>query len=358
MSGYSIWSASAALGRIALCGLTAALIFNVAFGQDRVEQSPTWRLEFANDVAFDSDNQFSNGFTVQKHSPIAASLEATAHTPAFGKVLGRWLLPSGEGLSYREGWSVGQNIITPEDISNPDVILDDIPYMGLLGWSNSFVAFDDRRLTSVSWLFGIAGPESFAEEVQKAVHDVIDSEEPQGWDNQLDNEPVLGFMYSKKRKVWRKDSFDGAIGFNASASNFFTFGELALEMRFGRMPGGFAHVSDPIGRGQSFDATIPIEGSSKTQIYGTIIVRATGYLVSMPLEGNNFTNSNEWTENNIIEPEDFTSQVIVGINLERPRWALRMNFWFASDSVKSDTLPMGEDPQNDFGTITAEWRFR
>jgi len=32
--------------------------------------SATWRFEFANDAVFDSDNQFTNGFALQKHGPI------------------------------------------------------------------------------------------------------------------------------------------------------------------------------------------------------------------------------------------------------------------------------------------------
>ena len=317
--------------------------------------SATWRFEFANDAVFDSDNQFTNGFALQKHGPIASSLVATTGTAALGKSLARMFLPDTEGLHYREAWAFGQSMQTPDQIEIPTLILDDVPYLGMIGWINSFIAFDDRRMTGFGWMAGLVGPNSFAEDVQKAGHRASGATDPQGWDHQLDNEPVLSFFYTKKRKFVRKSGFDGAVAFNAAASNFISYGELAMEFRFGRMPQGFAYVPDPIGRGLNYLAVIPER--NQTAIYGSIIVRTTGLLVNMPMEGNTFIDDNPWTELNTIEAEDFVSQVFVGLNFERPKWALRFNVWFSTDSVKSETLQTTEDAENNAGTITFEWRF-
>ena len=244
---------------------------------------------------------------------------------------------------------------TPDQIELPNIILDDVPYLGVLAWSSSFIAFDDQRMTGFGWLIGLAGPDSFAEDVQKAVHKISDAQDPQGWEHQIDNEPVLSLFYTKKRKLWRTRHFDGAVSFNAALSNFMALGEVGMEMRIGRMPQGFTYVPDPIGRGLHYNATIPLKDA--TAIYASIVVRATGLAVNMPREGNNFTSSNEWTENNTIEPEDFVGQVFFGLNFERPKWAFRLNFWLTSDSVKPESLQPGEDPENKGGTITFEWRF-
>ena len=340
----------------------AVLLVALACGNATAQESPdysqssTWRFEFANDVLFDSDNQFTNGFALQKHSPIASSLDATGGTAAFGKGLARHFLPNEEGLNYRESWSFGQNMQTPEDIENPDLILDDLPYVGLLGWSHSFVAFDDQRMSAFGWMLGVVGPASQADELQDAVHSAIDADEPLGWENQLDDEPVLSLFYSKKKKLWRNPSFDGAIAFNAAASNFMSYGELAMEMRFGRMPQGFAYIPNPLGRGLHFNATIP--NNDQTAIYGTFALRATGFLVDMMREGNTFVDDNPWTENNVLDPENVIGQAFIGFNYERPKWALRFNFWFTTDTVDEDSLAGDEDPDNRGGTITIEWRFK
>ena len=323
--------------------------------QQTDDESATWRFEFANDALFDSDNQFTNGFALQKHGPAATSLDATTDTAAFGKSLARIFLPDTEGLYYREAWSFGQNMQTPDQKEIPTLILADVPYMGMLGWTNSFIAFDDRYLTGFGWMVGLVGPDAFAEELQDGLHRAIGATDPQGWDNQLDNEPVLSLFYTKKQKFVRKSGFDGAVAFNAAASNFMSYGELAMEFRFGRMPDGFAYVPDPYGRGLQYNAVIPER--DQTAIYGSIIVRTTGLLVNMPMEGNTFVDDNPWTELNTIEAEDFVSRVFVGFNYERPKWALRFHAWWSTDSVKRETLLMAEDPQNNAGTITFEWRF-
>jgi len=48
---------------------------------------------------------------------------------------------------------------------------------------------------------------------------------------------------------------------------------------------------------------------------------------------------------------------MVGFHYERPKWALRFNFWFTTDTVDADSLAGNEDPENRGGTITFDWRF-
>ena len=49
------------------------------------------------------------------------------------------------------------------------------------------------------------------ESSQKLVHDAIGSDEPQGWDNQLDNEPVLRVEAARSRRL-RLSGADGGPG--------------------------------------------------------------------------------------------------------------------------------------------------
>lgn len=337
------------------------LVFALACGSAAAQESKdysqtsTWRLELANDVVTDSDNQFTNGFSVQRHGPLASSFEEMGGTAAFGKRLAKFFLPDREGLYYREGWIIGQNMQTPDEITDPDIILNDLPYLGMLAWSNSFIAFNDDSLTGFGWMIGTVGENSFAQEAQEAVHSATGADDPEGWDNQLDDEPILGFFYTKKKKIWRKQNFDGAIAFGGAVSNFVSGAGLGLEMRFGRMPEGFAYIPDPIGAGLNYHPTIPLKG--QTAIYGTLSIRARGFVVDMPREGNTFVDDDEWTENNVLDPEGFSGQVYAGFHYERPKWALRFNLWFTTDSVDVDTLPTEQDAENKGGTITYEWRF-
>jgi hypothetical protein len=84
-----------------------------------------------------------------------------------------------------------QMTMTPEDISNPDPQPGDVPWAGSLGWSESWYAFDNRSLNAFQIYLGILGPYSLADSFQVQIHDWINADEPLGWDNQLETEPLL-----------------------------------------------------------------------------------------------------------------------------------------------------------------------
>ena len=337
-----------------VCALELLLGPEIVWAQDERSSlgRETWRLETANDVLFDSDNAFTNGFNVQKHSALVSGID---ELPS-GVTLARAVLPQKEGLLYRRGWAVGQNMVTPNDILDPDIILDDIPYLGMLGFSNSLIAFNDTEFTGFEFLIGVVGEASLADELQTAVHEAIDSNEPMGWDHQLSNELIVNFFYMKKRKLWRKPRFDGAVNFDLGVGNFSTLIDVSLEMRFGDMPGGFTYTPDPLGRNMSYDATI--DNGDGRYFYGSVIVKAAGFAHAMYLDGNLFIDDDEWTENHTIEPQNGIASIILGLHYLRPRWGVHFNFWFTSDTHKPETIAQNaEDETNDFGTLMVEWRF-
>ncbi|MEX0914984.1 MAG: lipid A deacylase LpxR family protein [Wenzhouxiangellaceae bacterium] len=315
-----------------------------------------WRAGWANDEFLGSDNQFTNGIFVQKSSALADSLEATGGTPAFGKSLAAWLLPARNDLHYRETWTIAQNMQTPDEISRREVILDDVPYVGMLGWANAFIAFNDDELTGFQTLLGWVGDLTLAEEAQSAAHKVTGATSPNGWRNQLDNEPLLNIYAMRKQKFYRNNWMDAAWNVDAALGNFFTHGQAALEFRFGNFPAGFAPAPTPTGRNIDYDARIRAPGES--YFYASTIVRATGLLFAIPRHGNLLRNNNQWTENERIDPENLIGQIVLGLHYERPRWGLHFTINLATDSVDpEDGGSQLKDPSNNFGILIAEWKF-
>ncbi len=316
----------------------------------------TWRYEFANDIVSDADNQFTGGWRVSKHSAAVEDLADLEGVTNFGGRFAGKLLPQKAGMNYRNAFSIGQNIGTPEDLDNPDIILDDVPYQGLLAAEGSWIAFDDNRFTGYAITIGLVGRFSGAEWVQTTIHDLIDSDEPMGWEHQLDHEPVFNVHFMKKYKLWNRPSFDGAFNFDVSAGNYHTGVNLGLEMQIGRKPYGFTYVPDPVGKNMTYDATKGRE-DGRAEIYGTVAVRLWAWALMMPLEGNYLVSGNEWTDNNVIDPEHVVGQGIVGFHFVKPRWGLHFSWTFATDNVDSDTV-MDGNVGNDFGMITFEYRFQ
>jgi lipid A 3-O-deacylase len=341
---------------ILLVGLLASGVAQ-ANEQFPLRERPTWRVEFANDVLFSSDNQYTNGVTVQKHSTISGDIDDLQGVHAFGKGLARKILPQDNDLVYRKGLIFGQFFGTPDDLEDPDIILDDAAYFGMLAAQSSWIAFNDTRLTGFAMTIGVVGEYSFAEEVQKAFHSLVDSTEPQGWHNQIDNEPVLNLHYIKKRKLWNQPSFDGALNFDVSVGNFYTGLGAGIETRFGRKPGGFSYAPEIHGKGIAHDATLARK-DGRTEIYGSLMARAWTWAVYMPFEGNTFVDGNEWTEDNTVDPEKVIGQVVAGIHVARPAWGIHLTWTFATDNVDKDSLGPDQEVENNFGTLMIEWRFR
>jgi hypothetical protein len=323
---------------------------------DGKRQNATWRFEIANDFMFDSDNQFSNGFSVQKHSTMSADIDELQGVRAFGKGLARRILPQRDGLVYRKSLRIGQNMATPDDLEDPNIILDDVAYHGLLAAESSWIAFNDTHFTGFGITLGLVGEYSGAEALQKAVHSVVDATDPQGWDHQLDHEPVVNVYFMKKKKIWNTPTFDTALNFDVAVGNYHTGVNAGAEMRIGRKPDGFTVIADPLGRNMAYDATLGRQ-DGRTETYFTLAARAWAWAVFMPLEGNIFRSDNEWTDNNTIDPENVVGQAIAGFHFVWQSFGIHATWTFQSENINEDTLPPGVTVDNDFSFLMFEWRF-
>jgi lipid A 3-O-deacylase len=120
-----------------------------------------------------------------------------------------WSLPaSGSSATGFAIKTIGQTMITPDDIEEDPPILppDDLPYGGLLFYSDTFVQIQPTYADKISVTIGVVGEPSLAEDAQKFVHDVISSEEPCCWDEQLDDEVVFQVSRGRVWKTWAADS--------------------------------------------------------------------------------------------------------------------------------------------------------
>ncbi len=313
----------------------------------------SWALGWANDEFFGSDNQFTNGIWIQRHGSFSSNWRKTGQTPAFGRSLARRILPAREGLFYRESWSLGQNMQTPDQISLREVILDDAPFVGMLGWANTHIAFNDDELSGFQTLIGLVGPATGAEQAQRAVHNLTGASTPRGWRNQLENEPLFNIYAIRKIKISRSSWQDLAVGVDAALGNFFTHAQASVEWRVGKRPNGFALRPAPLGRAITYNARL--RDSGQTYIYGSMALQGTALGFALPREGNLLRGNNEWTENNVLSPRRFLGQVMLGLHFEKVNWALHAQFFISSDSFKNGNQANLEDPKNNFGILTFEW---
>ena len=333
------------VGLVVLCGV-------VAVPSKAAEETETlWRFDFANDMFADSDNLFSAGWSVQWHPQGAASWEdlGVGRTSALIARVIPGLEPA-EGLEVRRGYSISQVIQTPEDLSQTELIEDDVPYAGALGWSTAWTALNDKKLNSFQFYIGVLGPNSYAEEVQTFVHvDLGFGEEPMGWDNQLGNELLLNVNYALARKLvgfGNQDRFGGdlSVGGELALGNLFTHAQAGVGLRAGwNLPGGFAPVPDMAGRGMALDTTLH-KREDAWRIYGTLIGRGTAVAYTALLDGN----LNE--DSHSVEYDPSLAQLVAGLHVERGGWAAHFTMFLSED-------PKEENAKSDltWGNLSFQW---
>jgi hypothetical protein len=142
-------------------------------------------------------------------------------------------------MQARASISVGQNIYTPEDITDPQLIMEDRPYAGWLYVGFGLVANQgSKRYDKLELDVGVVGPLSFAEEVQKKWHSIFGLRKPEGWDNQLENEPGVNLFYEQARRLDKNIlsyglEYDVIPHFGGSLGNVFTYASAGLTLRVG-----------------------------------------------------------------------------------------------------------------------------
>lgn len=329
----------------------------VTAGHETADNTMDWaaggmRLEYDNDVLVNSDDKFTNGFSVQWHSRLAREWDDVP-APRWTKFGRRLPGLNAPGLYRRIGIAVGQNMQTPKDLSATELIADDVPYAGSLGFELNWLAFDDDQFRAYALIVGVVGPASGAEAVQKWVHKTIGSEEPLGWDNQLPNEPAVNFNGMFKKKVFRVEgkghwSADVALNADFGLGTGLTFGEVAAELRAGlNVPYGFAFVPDPVGRTIAYDATVPHQSSKHLSIYASLVLR------QIYMQHFIFVDGSLWQDTHSVDSDHWQNQMIVGFHVTGRRWGVHLSLWDSSANLRTPLAGSG----NDFGTIAFEWRF-
>lgn len=288
---------------IAACLISEALPQAVAADRPAAAEEPrgVLTLQFDNDYFVGEDRNYTHGMRLAYSLPVSPeSLIARIGT----------LFPLvNPGGRLRATYSLGQNIFTPDEITRPELIPDDQPYAGWLyvgaGLESEHRSQSGTRIMdNIELQIGIVGPQSYAEDVQRGWHKFINADYPEGWDNQLKNEPGIVLYYDRlwvgaaKRKQgnggWDIDLSPHA-GF--ALGNVYTHAAAGATVRFG--PDLPDHFGLPFIRPSlpGSDYFIPSPGFS-WYLFAGIEARAVAHNIF--LDGNTFTDSHSVDKNVLV----------------------------------------------------------
>lgn len=211
--------------------LVALFVVFPAFGADE-STSGVYSFIVENDLFNNSDRHYTNGVRLD-WSP------GTTSTPDWALVIARQvpLFPK-EGV-VRHGYSFGQSMFTPRDITIVNPPTDDRPYAGWLYGTIGMGVETERQLDQFALTLGMVGPVSLAEQGQKIMHKILVSDKPRGWDTQLRNEPGIVVTYQRSwralvTKTLLGNDLDLTPHMGGALGNVYTYANTGLTMRYGK----------------------------------------------------------------------------------------------------------------------------
>lgn len=331
--------------------LLAAVTLSAGLTLGAGESGGTLYLTFDNDFIAGSDDGYTNGFQLGYVSPARASFADGPVPTGFG----RWLdgLPPFNDPERQRfiAYSLAQRMFTPQDIRRKDLVEDDLPYTGVLVVSGTAAAQSREHLDACTIILGVAGEASLAEPTQRFIHHTLGNNEPQGWDNQIDNEPLLNLQYEHRWRAWdyRSGPTNGDVILSGSvaAGNLMTMATSGIGLRWGHnVPDDF-FVPPPF-FGEETVGALPYDPqrSGTVALYLAASVDATVFANLIYLDGNTFGDSHE------VDHDYWYARAHLGLHLHAGRMAIAL-------SVVRATLPW-ERPDGanweTYGRISVGWR--
>jgi len=249
-------------------------------------------LTIENDIIAGDDGGYTNGLAFSWAHGGFNEFDETA-IPSWMHFLTKGLYISNmEGKRRAVSYMVAQGMQTASDIELKELVLNEPAYAGLLIWKGTLYAFDDHVSDRLSLVLGVVGPASGAEQAQKVVHSMTGSEEPEGWDHQLENEPTFRLGVERFVSLWRSSASKGTA-FEIVGNGLIGVGNLksdtgaGLGFRWGsNLASSFATASTIPGREIN-----PLAGLSG--VNWTIFFHTTGLFVAndILIDGNTFETS-------------------------------------------------------------------
>ncbi|MFD2206025.1 lipid A deacylase LpxR family protein [Kiloniella antarctica] len=236
-------------------GILATLVFGgtPAVAQDNTQGEfgdPTFQEELTSKVIGNEQDQIIT-LVIENDSLGAAGtdknytsgvrlgyLDVNADLPEIAYTLDRVVPTFGINETSSVFYSLGQNIYTPQNISQTSQDPDDRPWAAHMYGSIGLVTVTDNHMDEIEASLGIVGPSALGEQAQKFVHTHIttDSPTPHGWSNQLNHEPTLSLGWQRRfPNYWQVNGGGLSLGaspyYGATLGNAHTFADAGMTFR-------------------------------------------------------------------------------------------------------------------------------
>ncbi len=295
-----------------------------------------------------SDDAYSNGFKF-------AYTYAEDKIPIWVKPLTSWSDDLQQNFAKSRtnfGFSFAQQIYTPSNTADPDLIPDDRPYAAWLyvGLTANFRT--STRSHSLELDLGMVGPSALGKQVQNNFHRIIDQPATQGWKNQLNDEPTAELSYQERLRLLDlrehdQSYFDFIPYFGLALGNVLDSAHVGAMARIGlNLPDDFG-PSRPseLGGDAYISPKLDDPHDKKFSLYAFGGIRGNAVARNIFLDGNTFRDSHHVTKYPFVLETEF------GVGTQIYRWGLVWRFVTRSPEFKE------KEQVNSFASVSITYSF-
>lgn len=266
------------------------------------------------------DSAYTQGLVFSGTTKNEKAREFANHLPEFAGTRDSKTLPDQVTFSF------GQKLYTP-DSKSPEPQYNDRPYAAVLfGEMKRRNLYEDGKIET-GLTTGIVGPWALGEQIQNGFHDLINNKHFEGWDNQVQNEPILMLEHKREKEDFRwfeKYQLVGFSGIDGRVGNLHTDISPYTEVRYGYNVPKYIEETKPHFRAYT---------------YGKLRSSLVAYDLTM--QGNTYRD-NEVT----VTPEIATAQANAGVALEIYHVGIRFSYTYITKE-----FTVQEQPNHLWGSI-------
>ncbi|MFT5582198.1 MAG: lipid A 3-O-deacylase [Psychromonas sp.] len=152
-----------------------------------------WKVHYDNDLFAGQDQNYSQGFRFDYSNVFFSK------NPLNKFVIGK------EDENTQYGMSVLHQVYTPEAIEEKAVQFGDRPYAAMLFlemYKSTLIPTQKMKVSS-GFSAGIIGQSAFGKAMQTTIHKASNGIKPEGWDNQMRNQPVFNYNAGIENEFFR-----------------------------------------------------------------------------------------------------------------------------------------------------------
>ncbi len=299
-------------------------------------------LTVDNDVLTPTDQYFTNGVRV------SVAFGERAQKPWMDRLADKIPFLSKTYNKRIISFAMGQNMYTPASTRPFTLTVTDRPYAGWLYGEMAIEVDKDNTVDYFSIQLGVIGPISLADRTQRSYHRMIGSPRPNGWGNQLSNEPGLVVAYQRAFKNHMKGGgtgleFSSSPHLGVALGNVYTYAAIGWTFRLGQ---GFEGENGPPPRiSPALPGSNYFEVSSKFAWYIFAAVEGRAVARDIFLDGNTFSASHSVSKKPLVA--DFQFGIVVMVD------GVRISYTHIFRTKEFNLQP----GKHEFGSINIGFRF-